>query len=347
MKLIQWVLCALAMALLLPEGAQARELRVTATTFPIQQLLRQVTQGRDGLRVALLIPAQAGCPHDYMMTPADMRTLEHADVLVLNGLGMEDFLLDSLPRGDKAPKLIDTSAAVDTRDLLIYMDADGSHSDEPARAPHDGERDGAAAHGHDAPVEHDSAAHGQDGHAPHTHAAAGMTNPHLFASPHMLARMAVYLATELGKLDSEGAALYTENAQRYARELEAVAAESAALGKRLANRCIVTQHGVFDYLARDMGLEIVAVVQAHAGQEPSAAEIMRLAKHIRAAHAGAIFIEPQYSRKTGETLARESNVTLAVLDPAASGPENAPLDYTLAAMRANLKTLETTLGTRE
>ena len=173
-----------------------------------------------------------------------------------------------------------------------------------------------------------------------------MPNPHLFASPRLLAKMALYVAAELGTLDAEGAALYKENAQCYARELDALAAESAALGKRLVNTRVVTQHGVFDYLARDMGLEVVAVVQAHAGQEPSAAEIIRLAKRIRATQAGAIFIEPQYSRKTGETLARESGAALATLDPAASGPEDAPLDYTLAAMRANLKTLETTLGTR-
>ena len=33
-----------------------------------------------------------------------------------------------------------------------------------------------------------------------------------------------------------------------------MADELAALGRRLHNNRIVTQHGVFDYLARDMGL---------------------------------------------------------------------------------------------
>jgi ABC-type nitrate/sulfonate/bicarbonate transport system permease component len=46
--------------------------------------------------------------------------------------------------------------------------------------------------------------------------------------------------------------------------------------KDLPNRRIVTEHEVFDYLARDGGLEIVAVVEEHPGQDPSAAGMVRL-----------------------------------------------------------------------
>ena len=50
--------------------------------------------------------------------------------------------------------------------------------------------------------------------------------------------------------------------------------------------------------------------------------------------------EPQYSDKPAQTLARETGVPAAQLDPVASGPADAPLSYYEAVMTANCKTLE-------
>ena len=143
-----------------------------------------------------------------------------------------------------------------------------------------------------------------------------------------------------------GAPLIGANAEAYAGRLNRLADDLADLGKRLANNRIVTQHGVFDYLARDMGLEVVAVVQAHGGQNPSAAEMRAIVATIKAKKAGALFTEPQYPEAVGATIARESGIATARLDPAANGPEPAPLDYYERVMRTNMATLEQTLGSR-
>ena len=52
--------------------ADAAEQTVLATTYPIYQIVRNVTQGRDGVKVDLMLPSQMGCPHDYALTPQDM-----------------------------------------------------------------------------------------------------------------------------------------------------------------------------------------------------------------------------------------------------------------------------------
>lgn len=171
-------------------------------------------------------------------------------------------------------------------------------------------------------------------------------NPHFFSSPRLAAQLAANIAAGLARADSEGADLYQKNAALYAVRMNRLADEFTALGRTLANRRIVTQHGAFDYLARDAGLEVVAVLQAHAGQEPSAADMLELVKIIRASKAGAIFTEPQYPAKIGQTLARETGIPSAILDPTASGPENAPLDYYETVMRKNLETLRATLGVK-
>ncbi|MDX9840246.1 MAG: zinc ABC transporter substrate-binding protein [Desulfobulbus sp.] len=301
------------LALLLPAsrsaGAKSTEqLEVLATTFPMYLFTRGVAAGRDRIRVNLLIPAQMGCPHDYALTPQDMRRLAAADVLVINGLGQEEFLGAPLTRANPDLRMIDSSAGI--RDLL------------PLTAPE--------ANGHD----HD---HGR---------AAQAVNPHLFASPRQAARLIATIARELTAVDPEGAALYQANARAWGERLDRLADNFSTLAGRLANTRIVTQHGVFDYLARDMGLSIVAVVQAHAGQEPSAAEMLAIVRTIREHGAGALFTEPQYPAAIGRTIAAESDIPAATLDPVATGPEQAPADYYEQAMRANLATLERTLGHR-
>ncbi|MCL1981033.1 MAG: metal ABC transporter substrate-binding protein [Proteobacteria bacterium] len=291
-------------------------MRILATTFPMYQLVRNISQGVEGVEVDLMIPAEMGCPHDYALTPQDMRKLIRASVLVVNGLGMEEFLGAPIAKANPRLQVVDSSEGISQ--LLDYADQGGDH---PGPNRHSaGEGQGAKGH-------HDQG-----------------RNPHLFASPRMAALLAANIAEGLARAHPAGAARYIANGEAYGQELNRLASDMAELGKRLANNRIVTQHGVFDYLARDMGLEVVAVVQAHPGQNPSAAEILDLVAMIRAKKAGALFTEPQYPEAVGVTIAKEAGIVAARLDPVASGPKEAPLDYYQQVMRRNMSVLEQTLG---
>ena len=296
------------------------ELNVLCTTFPIHLITRNVAQGRAGVDLQLMLPAGMGCPHDYALTPQDLRKIAAADVLVVNGLGLEEFLGAPVETANPDVETVDSSAGIPN--LLEY-----AHEHSGAEEEHD----------HEAEADHDHAEHD---HGHHHHAGV---NPHLFASPRQAARIALNVAGGLSKADPEGAGIYFRNAQAYADRLNALADEMAALGRTLKNNRIVEPHGVFDYLARDMGLEVVAVLRPH-GQEPSAAEMLELVRTLRAKQAGAIFTEPQYPAKVGAALARETGLPTATLDPVATGPDEAPLDYYETAMRQNMETLRATLG---
>jgi zinc transport system substrate-binding protein len=289
--------------------ADAKEQTILATTFPIYQIVRQVIKGCDGLKVKLMLSSHLGCPHDYMIRPRDMQKLLKANILVINGLGMEDFLDAFLKKAGSQILVIDSSAGI--KETLEYS---GRHLAE---------------------TQDDHNGHGGDGHD-HHHA---NINPHLFVSPRMSAKFALSIAAELSKIDSKAGLIYLNNARAYAKTMNKLADEMADLGKRLKNKRIVQPHGIFDYLARDMGLEIVAVMQSH-NQKPSASEMMQLVKIIREKQAGAILSEPQYSGKVAKTLSKETGVPVIMLDPVATGPENAPLNYYETVMRQNMKTIE-------
>ncbi|MFA6134018.1 MAG: zinc ABC transporter substrate-binding protein [Phycisphaerae bacterium] len=309
---------SLAQAPTAPASAPAPKssLRILCGTFPIALFTRNITAGRANVQVESMIPAGMGCPHDYVLTPADMQKIAASDVFIANGLGMEEFLGEPLKKANPNIVVIDTSEGIS--DLIELQ--------EP---PHEAENEQQAADGHNQaesqPVRH---------------------NPHLFASPRMAAQVVRNIAAGLAKVDPAGAGLYERNAKAYAARLEKLADEFAEMGKKLQARKIVTEHAVFDYLARDAGLEIVAVVEETPGQEPSASEMLGLVRLIRNSSAAAVFTEPQYPARVAQTVAMEAGVKTAVLDPVASGPDDAAPDYYEKVMRANIQTLKTTLESK-
>ncbi|MFH0788450.1 MAG: metal ABC transporter substrate-binding protein, partial [Pseudomonadota bacterium] len=75
---------------------EAREtgkpLQVLCTILPIYSLTLNVVGQTPGVRVELLLPAHQGCPHNYDLTPGDLMRMARADLIIANGLEMEEFL---------------------------------------------------------------------------------------------------------------------------------------------------------------------------------------------------------------------------------------------------------------
>lgn len=101
-------------------------LHVLATTYPVYLFTTAVTEGVDGVEVSLLVNAQTSCLHDYTLTTTDMKAVEQADLIVMNGVGLEAFMDDALAQSG-AP-VIDCSQGIE---LLPYPAWDGhGHAEE-------------------------------------------------------------------------------------------------------------------------------------------------------------------------------------------------------------------------
>ena len=107
-------------------------LHAAATTYPVYLLTQAVTEGIDGVTVSLVIDQEVSCLHNYTLTMRDMAAVERADVLVLNGAGMEDFLSDVI----SGRASIDSSVGIellcpgDAHDHEEEHDHDGHHHDQ-------------------------------------------------------------------------------------------------------------------------------------------------------------------------------------------------------------------------
>lgn len=72
------------------------ELSVVASFYPMYTAALNVVGDCEGVSVTCLTKPTTGCLHDYQMSPDERAVLESADVLVLNGAGMESFLEPTL-----------------------------------------------------------------------------------------------------------------------------------------------------------------------------------------------------------------------------------------------------------
>ena len=140
-------------------------------------------------------------------------------------------------------------------------------------------------------------------------------NPHLWLDPTLAMRYVQRIRDALAEGDPANAATYQANADQYLAEL----AELDAFALREIStipperRKLVTFHDAFPYLARHFGLEVVAVVLKSPGREPSAHEVVELARRIREHQIRTVYAEPQFNARILELAARDAGVQVRTL----------------------------------
>lgn len=278
------------------------ETRILCTTLPMTIFTNAVVKGVPGVSVTQMLASAIGCPHDYALTPQDMRKLARADVIVVNGLGMESFLDGVIARVNKKAFVIDSS-----KNVGGVLETCGEHD-------HDG-------HDH----------HG------HRH----VKNEHLFAGPATAAGVVEAIAAGLSEKDPANAAKYKANAGAYAAKLRKIAEEYAAFGKTVpaSKRQIAVQHGIFDYLAAAAGLRVVKYLQAHTGTEPSASQIRDFIRDLKMQNAALILAEKNYPARITNLISKESGVPVLTLAVYPDNHSADPAKY-LEVFENNLKALK-------
>ena len=71
------------------------KITVAASFYPVYIFTLNLLDGIDGVNVECMAEQNVGCLHDYTLTAKDARLLNDAEVLVINGAGMEGFLQDA------------------------------------------------------------------------------------------------------------------------------------------------------------------------------------------------------------------------------------------------------------
>lgn len=130
MKIFSIILTVLLLCSLFAGCTPAEEpAQIAATTLPVYYLTAQLCQETD-LRTTRLVTESVSCLHDYTLQVAQMRAIEAADVVVISGAGLEDFLDDAL---SGSQNIIDASAEVE----LISCEHEHEHEHEDDHHHHE------------------------------------------------------------------------------------------------------------------------------------------------------------------------------------------------------------------
>jgi len=121
----------LSLCLFCPLAAEAAT--VVTSFYPVWLMALNLTEGIDGVTVVNLAEPATGCLHDYTLQNSDMVALSGADVLLINGAGMESFLPVVTGAYPDLP-VVDASKGI----LLMETDDDGESNShiwlDPRRA---------------------------------------------------------------------------------------------------------------------------------------------------------------------------------------------------------------------
>lgn len=126
-------LLAAAAAFLLLSGCGQRAeedetFHILATTYPMYLLATDLTAQTQGVEVSLLVNSQTSCLHDYTLTMENMKAIERADLIVMSGAGIEEFMDDALAASDAA--VIDCSEGMDLLPPPEHEEHPGHHHEE-------------------------------------------------------------------------------------------------------------------------------------------------------------------------------------------------------------------------
>ncbi|MCF0123921.1 MAG: zinc ABC transporter substrate-binding protein [Ruminiclostridium sp.] len=307
-----------------PENGDDR-LTLAATTYPVYLFACEVTRGAESVDVTLVVNESVGCLHNYTLSIRDMKVLDQADVVILNGAGLEDSMSHALDAADSLQ--IDCSEGIPLLMSGHDHDHDHAHGDAP-EADLDEDHD----------TGHDEADHiGEDDHETEE----GEPDPHIWMDPMRACRMLENLARGLGELDPEHAALYTANAQAAGEKVSAAYQELKPLLDELSCRGLITFHDGFPYFAEAFGLTILRSIEEEAGSEASARDVMEILDEIAIHHVPAIFTEINGSTATAQVIHREVGIPLFSLDMLMSGEtRDVGIDTYISGITANVMTIQ-------
>ena len=105
-------------------------LHIVATAYPVYLFTNTIVGDTEGVEVTQLVTEETSCLHDYTLTVTDMKAIEKADVIILSGAGLEDFMEDALAQSNAV--VIDCSAGID-----LLPSSSHEHHDHEDEDDHD------------------------------------------------------------------------------------------------------------------------------------------------------------------------------------------------------------------
>nr|WP_238162426.1 zinc ABC transporter substrate-binding protein [Cohnella sp. AR92] len=253
------------------------KVNVVTTFYPLYYLATEI--GGEDANVVNLIPTGVE-PHDWTPKSKDLQVASKAQLFIYNGAGLEGWAEDFLhgTKSNGSLKIVEASAGIS----LIS----GNPEEEE--------------HGHSNEEGHDHASN---------------VDPHTWVSPKSSLVMADNIRKALIDSDPAHEAAYESRYEDLKNRLAALDEKFTRELGAVPNRNIVVTHQAFGYLARDYGLNQVAIMGLSPEAEPRSQDLLNVAKFVKENKIRTIFFEELVSSQLAKTISSEAKVEIDVLNP--------------------------------
>jgi zinc/manganese transport system substrate-binding protein len=259
------------MAIAVTGSAASAQLRVVATTPDLASVAREIGGSRVNV-VALAKPTED--PHYVDAKPSHIVTLNRADALIEGGAELELGWL---------PPLLENS-----RNRKIAAGAPGrivaSEGIKMLEIPTSFDRSKGDVH--------------------------SLGNPHFLIDPVDVKIIARNITDHFARIDPSSAAIYRSNLAKFNTRLDAKLTDWQRQLAPYRGAKIVTYHNDFLYLARRFGLDVVGTLEPKPGIAPSPAHLAQVIGRMKSTNAKVILVQPYQSRRTAETVARQTGAVV-------------------------------------
>ncbi|HUX96751.1 MAG TPA: zinc ABC transporter substrate-binding protein [Bacteroidales bacterium] len=149
-------------------------------------------------------------------------------------------------------------------------------------------------------------------------------DPHYWVSPVCAKIMAARIKDFLIELNPSGEKLYESNYEILDSIIGSVENRASELFSDYRNSVFMIYHPNLGYLARDYGLEEIAV--EYEGKEPPPSRMKYLIDRARKENIKIIFVQKEYDKKNAISIADEIGAELKVIDPLSEDWESTTLE---------------------
>lgn len=251
--------------------------------YPLQYMTERIVKDKMTVENIMKMGEEV---HGWEPSAQDMAKLNHASLLIINGLQLEGWL-DHIQDNAKIT-ICDTSAGVDT----IKIGADG-HDEHDHAHDHD-KKDAAKTENKD---DHD---HDHDHEHEHHH---GEFDPHIWLSPKSAMIQAENIYKAVSKLDPENEGFYKSNFDALKKDLSQLDDEYTK-GMEGKTGYVIVPHEAFGYLARDYHFNQVPIEGIHSDSEPDLAKMKELTEFAKDHKITTVFYEEEGNPRISEEIAK-------------------------------------------
>ena len=356
----------------LQEGKQKDSedtLNVVASFYPVYMIALNIGDQVSGMKIDSLTELNTGCLHDYQLTTEDMKLISNADIMIINGGGMESFLTDitenypeltiidasegismlpiisehtngkdsnlSITKAATTSEVIKTTEAIKTTETTEAKEiTDSAVNTESTKAPEEGK---------EALNISDTEEHGE-------------WNAHVWLDPKLYRKQIENVqkgildyinknrpgSTTMQQEIENNATDYKNKVAGLDAELNDLASQYEirdALSKRKLQAVIF--HDAFAYLADRLGLQVAHAVPLDSDTALSAGDIAEIVDEVRSENIHFLFTEAQFSDSIAKQIESETDARMYIIDSAVTGDRTK--DSYFNAMQKNIQVLREAL----